>query len=318
MTTEVGLVTGIAASQLGVRESPIGSNRVMYNTWAVNEGYFPSSFLTAQWCAIFVSWVFAQAGLAGIDSSRVLVPVHAWCPSGLAYFQAKGRVTQGHSPKAGDIFYKKYSGSSVVGHVGIVERVNSNGTISTIEGNTNTGGSSTGIGVFRLNRKINSSLYFCHPAYGSGEATTVAEDNDMQIDDKVTWVRSDGKEHTEVLGKFFWDMGKRMFELEKKLKAMAYLYEGSLIANSKDDVLKSSTRNNLAHHTIYGKNANTKLDALIAAGNVQVNEDALAANVAAALSDDLKVAIEAAIKAGGTPEAIAAAVVNDLSDRLTD
>lgn len=318
MTTEAGFITGIAASQLGVRESPIGSNRVKYNTWAVNEGYFPSSFLTAQWCAIFVSWVFAQAGLAGKDASRVLVPVHAWTPSGLAYFQAKGLVTQGRAPKVGDIFYKRYAGYSEVGHVGIVERVNSNGTITTIEGNTNTTGSSTGIGVFRLNRTINSSLYFCHPAYKAGEASLVVKDNDMQIDDKVTWMRGDGKTHTDTLGKFFWDMGNRLYEMERVVKSLTYLGAGPLVNGSPDDILKSSSRNNLAYQTIYGKNANTKLDALIAAGDVQVDEDALAANVAAALSDDLKAAIEAAIKAGGTPEAIADAVVNDLSDRLTD
>lgn len=50
----------IAASQVGVKESPSGSNNVKYNTWyyghAVSGADYP-------WCMVFMAWVFAA--LAG-------------------------------------------------------------------------------------------------------------------------------------------------------------------------------------------------------------------------------------------------------------
>ena len=54
--------------------------------------------------------------------------------------------------KPGHIFILNTGGAS--GHTGLVEKVEG-GFIHTIEGNSNPAGSSNGIGVFKLTRKIN-------------------------------------------------------------------------------------------------------------------------------------------------------------------
>ena len=165
-----------ARSQIGVKESPVGSNRVKYNDWYVSKGYGGVAYKTAAWCAIFVSWCAQHA-----DIPDSVIPIHAYTPTGLAWFQRKNRVTHGHGAKTGDIVYVNYPGQrDIVGHVGIVENVFYDGTVQTIEGNTNTSGSDTGIGVFRLRRKINNRLYFAHPEYGSERI-----DDGMKLNDVI-------------------------------------------------------------------------------------------------------------------------------------
>ena len=70
-----------------------------------------------------------------------------------------------------------------------------------------------------------------HAYFGSGSDWTLGkidtdeedEDYDMNITDKVTWVRKGGKQETDALGKFFWDMGYRLDALEKYLQMVPYV-----------------------------------------------------------------------------------------------
>ena len=161
-----GTLLAAAAKEVGTREgrdkNGNWNNRVKYNDWYANHPLIKDSgFLTTAWCAVFVSWVANQVGVLGS-----LIPMHAWTPSGLAWFQKRGLVTRGKGAKVGDVFYVYYPSQGRVAHVGLVERVEGN-YIYTIEGNTNTTGSRQGNGVYRLKRAINNNLYFCHPTYGS-------------------------------------------------------------------------------------------------------------------------------------------------------
>lgn len=185
-TVTVQQILDLARSQIGTLETPPGSNRIKYNDWYVREGYGEAKwYLNAQWCAIFVSWLYAQLGAAGKDvaADQKLAPIHAWTPSGLEWFEARGLVTRGRSPRPGDVFYVQYpSQTARVGHVGIVEAVLSPTQIQTIEGNTNTTGSSEGIGVFRLRRTISDRLYFCHPRYANNPPGGAPE---MKLNDVI-------------------------------------------------------------------------------------------------------------------------------------
>ena len=69
MTTAKNVLT-IAASQLGISESPRGTNRVKYNEWYGINGI--------PWCAVFVSWVLDKAGLTELHGLQN--------PRGSAYF----------------------------------------------------------------------------------------------------------------------------------------------------------------------------------------------------------------------------------------
>ena len=155
----------VARREIGVREGRDSNgnwnNRVKYNDWYVDT-LGMKGFRTSAWCAIFVSWVARHAGV-----STSVIPNHAWTPAGDAFFRARGLKVS--TPRAGDIFYVYYASMGRVGHVGIVESY-SGGYVTTIEGNTNTGQSRQGNGVYRLRRRVTSNLRFYRPRYSSTPA----------------------------------------------------------------------------------------------------------------------------------------------------
>ena len=58
----------IAAAEVGVKESPAGSNNVKYNTWYYGRTVSGSAY---PWCCAFAAWVFAAlAGETGIEKEE--------------------------------------------------------------------------------------------------------------------------------------------------------------------------------------------------------------------------------------------------------
>ena len=114
-----------AESQIGVTEQPPGSNdgpQIAQYRAAV-----AGSYAGAPWCAYFVSWAAAQAGAPIGDSGQGLGSV-----SEITDWAARtGRLTQ--TPQPGDLIL---FGTE---HVGIVESVNADGTLTTVEGNASNG-----------------------------------------------------------------------------------------------------------------------------------------------------------------------------------
>lgn len=86
-------------------------------------------------------------------------------------------------------------------------------------------------------------------AHGGLAVGGLLEDNGMDIDANVTWVRSDGKTHTGPLGLYYWDIGNRLHGLEKALSWLG----GKLLSGSPNGVLDSSVRNNLIAQTVSGQ-----------------------------------------------------------------
>ena len=110
----------IAESQIGYIEG--NNNNTKYGTW-YNLNFQP-------WCAMFVSWCAAQAGIL-----NSIVPKYCYCPYGVNAYQLKGRYhtkNSGYIPKRGDIIFFQENG--VASHTGIVTSVSGN-IIHTVEGN---------------------------------------------------------------------------------------------------------------------------------------------------------------------------------------
>ena len=85
------------------------------------------------WCAMFTNWVWKQAGVKDGPTSAVATSVGQW---GKDHGLFKARPSNGiGDPKPGDIVAYGEPGSGEGGHVSIVYSVNSNGTITTIDGN---------------------------------------------------------------------------------------------------------------------------------------------------------------------------------------
>lgn len=134
-TAPVGAVSGsgvgarmvaIASGEVGQAEQPPGSNNspriAQYRTATAGDpGPGP-------WCAYFVSWVARQAGAPLGDQGQGFGSVdalYAWAQrTGRAYSAGAGRT-----PQPGDliVFHE---------HIGLVESVDANGQIHTIEGNS--------------------------------------------------------------------------------------------------------------------------------------------------------------------------------------
>lgn len=142
-------VLQIAAWQIGVLESPSGSNRQKYG-----EAYGING---VAWCMIFVWWVFREAGFSLFRTAS--------CSVLASRYKEAGQWVTGHY-KPGDIVMFDFSGKrSKTQHVGIVERVYTDGTVVTIEGNTGTGNDTNGGAVMRRTRAAKYITGACRPGY---------------------------------------------------------------------------------------------------------------------------------------------------------
>lgn len=146
-------VLRIAASQIGVKESPPNSNRVKYNTWYYGREVSGAAY---PWCMAFVQWCFDQAGFHLHKTAGCTVLANA-------YRNAGRWVTSGYKP--GDIVMFDFSGMrKKTQHVGIVESVG-NGFLMTIEGNTGTSNQDNGGAVLRRKRALRYVTGACRPGY---------------------------------------------------------------------------------------------------------------------------------------------------------
>jgi len=136
----------VAKSQVGVRETPPGSNRTPYGKWFPMDG--------SPWCAMFVSWCFAQAG------AEKLLPGgkrYAGCTPAMKLAKAEKRWYTS-KPQVGDIvMYDWGHNDGQAYHTGIVIGLVSGGIV-TIEGNTG-----NPEGVYQVTRKTGILGYYRPP-----------------------------------------------------------------------------------------------------------------------------------------------------------
>ena len=152
-----------ARGEIGVREDPPGSNRgPKVDEYLRSVGLNPAAGSFA-WCAAFVCWCFGK-GAAALGAPnplpRTAGALKLWNDAGKTGAKRIGAAEARSKPslvKPGQVFVLSAGGG--LGHVGIVESAE-NGVLTTIEGNTNDGGSREGVGVFRRTgpngRKISS------------------------------------------------------------------------------------------------------------------------------------------------------------------
>lgn len=154
-------VLAFAATQIGVRERPLGSNRgpeVDQYLRAVGLDPADDSFA---WCVAFTHFCYLKAAeKLGVNNPHIKTAgvLDHWNKAngkpGVKRVVSNDAINDPGLVKPGALFI--ISTGSGLGHSGIVVS-SSGGLMVTIEGNTNDGGSRNGIGVFQRNsRKINS------------------------------------------------------------------------------------------------------------------------------------------------------------------
>lgn len=174
MATTADKIIQIARSQIGTKATDI--KKCKYNTWYYGGVVSGSGF---DWCVTFVQWVFNEAGARSLLYTKT-----ANCGVQAKAFQDRKRlVTSGF--KRGDVVFFHWSdepstmvpGTYVSDHVGIIEKVNSDGTITTIEGNT---GSTYNGEVLRRVRSLSVVSCAGRPDY-SGSGGDIADDDPQML-----------------------------------------------------------------------------------------------------------------------------------------
>lgn len=155
-----------------------------YGSWYGAKVGAYQTYAAAQFCGMFVSWVADQVGALDI------IPLHAFTPSGAAWFRAKGQWHAGKTgARPGDIVYFDFPGApDRISHVGIVESVNSDGSLNTIEGNTSStvGGDQRNGRTVARKRRASSIVGYGRPAYAAAPKPTPAPSTRDEVTMQVT------------------------------------------------------------------------------------------------------------------------------------
>lgn len=151
MSSFVESVLKKAASQVGVEETPRGSNRgPEVDAYLRSTGLHPGF----PWCAAFVNWCIAQ--VAGEKKREVAWPKTASCDVILVW--ARRHDILFTQPEKGDVFLV-LAGPNDATHTGFVKSV-SGQKFTTIEGNSNATGSREGLGVVSISRPVSTRYRF--------------------------------------------------------------------------------------------------------------------------------------------------------------
>ncbi|GAA4605201.1 hypothetical protein GCM10023195_18000 [Actinoallomurus liliacearum] len=151
----------VALSQVGTTEDAAGGSK--FNQWFMASPYAKAGverdggsigdYANASWCDMFVTWVGAKAGVKGIGGDA-FTPAHA------RWFKEQGRW--GDVPKPGAVVFFSWNGGKDIGsidHVGLVIKDDQDGTIRTVEGNTDDA-------VKVRTRSKDSVVGYGYPQYG--------------------------------------------------------------------------------------------------------------------------------------------------------
>jgi cell wall-associated NlpC family hydrolase len=150
-------VISTAKAEVGTLEVPV--NKTKYGKWYGLDGQ--------PWCAMFVSWCFAQANATALIAQSP--KGYAGCESFETWAKAKGLTVPVSDVQAGDILLFDFSHAGKSEHTGIALGYNKNThLIDSVEGNTggsNTGSQSNGDGVYLKHRAPSTVRYVVRPKW---------------------------------------------------------------------------------------------------------------------------------------------------------
>lgn len=156
-------VIRVAEGQIGYSRWNDPKPGTVYGRWfaeLTGESWYGES--NVPYCAMFVSWVFDQAGAKCVGLPG------AYCPSMLAEAESCGRAVPVSDAQAGDVVYFDWGSDGESDHVGIVTS-NRGSFLETIEGNTSdtsSGSQSNGGVVARKSRPFGTICGVVRPDYG--------------------------------------------------------------------------------------------------------------------------------------------------------
>ena len=144
-----------AKSQIGVKENPANSNKVKYNTAYYGRVVSGSAY---PWCCVFIWWLFKECGASKYFYGGGKT---ASCTTLMNYYKSKKQFST--IPRVGSLAFFQFDKDPNADHIGIVIAINSNGTVTTIEGNTSIGNDSNGGEVMQRTRKKSLIIGYAYP-----------------------------------------------------------------------------------------------------------------------------------------------------------
>jgi len=128
--SQIDKLLAVARAQIGVKESPPGSNTVKYNTAYYGKAVSGAAY---PWCMAHVWWCFREAGLSHLFYGGKKT---ASCAELLDFAKKNTQFVAPRELRPGDVvLYKFNTNARAANHVGIVTAV-SGVKITAIEGNT--------------------------------------------------------------------------------------------------------------------------------------------------------------------------------------
>lgn len=146
-----------AAQEIGYTECPPNSNMTKYGEWYGLNGQ--------PWCCIFVQWCLRNTGLLKRTAS---------CTELYNYMKQSSQIVT--KPQQGDLVFFNFDKSPKPGqmkHIGIVETVNQNGGIWSIEGNTSVNGSQDNGGAVCRKQRSKGIMAYARPNYSDNKTMIV-------------------------------------------------------------------------------------------------------------------------------------------------
>jgi cell wall-associated NlpC family hydrolase len=147
----------IDTAQLEVGYQETGNNDTKYGKWY--------GMNNQPWCAMFVSWCFAQADLSELVAASTKKGF-ASCDAGLKWFAKRNKLVPVGQAQPGDIVFFQFDNDPQPDHVGIViKNWKRKNILVTIEGNTSAdkGSQSNGDGVYTKKRAYSLIMGVARP-----------------------------------------------------------------------------------------------------------------------------------------------------------
>ena len=147
----------IDTAQLEVGYQETGNNDTKYGKWY--------GLNNQPWCAMFVSWCFAQADLSELVAAQTKKGF-ASCDAGLKWFAKRNKLIPVGQAQPGDVVFFQFDDDAQPDHVGIViKNWKRRGILLTVEGNTSAdkGSQSNGDGVYVKKRAYSLAMGVARP-----------------------------------------------------------------------------------------------------------------------------------------------------------
>lgn len=171
VTTTVNDVLTLARAQIGVKESPAGSNNVKYNTEYYGKEVRDNASTKYPWCCTFIWWLFKKSNASALFYGGNKT---ASCTTLMDYGKKNGLfVSSGFKP--GDlIFFNWHNSKTSADHIGICTSVTEK-AVTCIEGNTSVTNNDNGGNVMQRTRNLSVVVGAYRPKYYTGAKVSLSK-----------------------------------------------------------------------------------------------------------------------------------------------